>query len=120
MCMVGRSVVASSASPRFPTGCFTTDPPVSFGGFAEDPPGNLSGLLAGRRCDHRRFRALYPDRWSSFIRAHFQSSLHVAVFFDVDEKTARHWWEGTNTPQGWVVDFAVQNIPGAKQWLEAA
>lgn len=90
------------------------------GAFAEDAPGKLSDLLAGRRCDPRRFRAMYPDRWSSFVRAHFQSPLHAAVFFDVDEKTARHWWEGTNTPQGWVVDFAVQFIPGARTWLQAA
>jgi len=86
------------------------------------PPssGNLSDLLRGRPCDPRRFRAVYPDRWMAFIRAHFASPVHVAVFFDVDEKTARLWWEGTNAPQGWVVDFAIQSIASAAVWLRAA
>lgn len=83
-------------------------------------PGSLAGLLAGRRCDPQAFRRLYPGRWSAFIRSQFKSALHVAVFFDVDEKTARLWWEGTNAPQGWVVEYAIQSIPTARAWLRAA
>jgi hypothetical protein len=56
----------------------------------------------------------------AFLRAHFQSPLHAAVFFDVDEKAARNWWEGVTGPMGWVVEYAVLNIPGAKTWLDAA
>lgn len=63
---------------------------------------------------------MYPGRWMGFLRAHFSGHMHAAVFFDVDEKTARLWWEGVNTPQGWVVDFAIQSIPAARAWLEAA
>ena len=86
---------------------------------ARQSPGNLSDLLAGRSCDPRRFRALYPDRWSAFLRAHFQNHMHVAVFFDVEEKTARLWWEGVTGPKGWVVDYAIRALPAARKWLEA-
>lgn len=83
-------------------------------------PGNLSDLLRGRPCDPRQFRAQYPQRWQAFLRAHFMSTVHVAAFFDTDEKTARLWWEGVNAPQGWAVDFAIQSIPSAQAWLRAA
>jgi uncharacterized protein YbdZ (MbtH family) len=46
--------------------------------------------------------------------------MHVAVFFDVEEKTARLWREGCNAPQGWAVDFAMREIPAAREWLAAA
>ena len=82
--------------------------------------GNLSDLLRGRPCDPRQFRAAFPRRWMAFLRAHFQSTVHVAAFFDTDEKTARLWWEGCNAPQGWAVDFAIQSIPSAVEWLRAA
>lgn len=83
-------------------------------------PGEFSGLLAGRACDPRAFRRAYPDRWMNFMRAHFCNALHAAVFFDVDEKTARLWWEGVNSPQGWAVEFAIRSIPAAAEWLDAA
>jgi hypothetical protein len=76
--------------------------------------------LSGRPCDPRRFRALYPDRWSGFLRANFHSATHVACFFDADEKTARNWWEGTSGPQGWAVEFAMRSLPAAEQYLRAA
>ena len=80
-------------------------------------PGSLSALLAGRKGEPRQARSAFAARWSAFIRAHFDSPLHAAVYFDMDEKSGRHWWDGTNTPQGWVVDYAVANIPGAAEWL---
>jgi hypothetical protein len=75
--------------------------------------GGLAGLLSGRPCDPRAFRRVYPDRWAKFLRSHFRNSLEIAVFFDVDEKTARQWLNGVNAPQAWVVSFAVVSIPGA-------
>ena len=84
-------------------------PPASAGNGA----GPLSGLLSGRPCDPLAFRRLYPDRWSAFLRAQFRSPLEVAVFFDVNEKTARQWWEGVTGPQGWASAYAVAAIPGA-------
>ena len=82
--------------------------------------GDLAGLLSGRPCDPLRFRALYPDRWSAFLRAHFQSATHVSVFFEVDNRCARNWWEGTSGPQGWAVEFAIRSLPAAAQYLRAA
>ena len=69
------------------------------------PRGQSSGELS---CDPRRFRTLYPDRWTAFLKAHFGGPAHVAAFFDVDPKTARNWWEGTSGPQGWAVEYAHQ------------
>lgn len=83
--------------------------------------GGLAGLLAGRPCDPRAFRRLYPDRWSAFLRGHFRNSTEIAAFFDVDEKTARQWLNGVNAPQAWAASFAVISIPGAAaNLLEAA
>lgn len=83
--------------------------------------GEFSGMLSGRPCDPRAFQRLYPDRWSGFLRAHFRNSVEVAVFFDVDEKTARQWIEGVTGPRGWAASYACIAIPGAASWLlEAA
>lgn len=101
---------------------------ICLSGFREDgepvrpvgSSGNFAALLSGRMCDPRAFRRAYPDRWREFLRAHFHSALHVAVFFDVDERTVRHWWEGTTAPQAWVIAFAIQAVPGARQFLAEA
>lgn len=82
--------------------------------------GKLAQVIAGRRMDPLRFRALYPDRWRSFLHAHFRDEQQVMFFFSIDPKTAKHWWEGTHSPQAWAVDYAAQEIPGAREWLEAA
>jgi hypothetical protein len=81
---------------------------------------DLAGLLSGRRADPMAFRRLFRDRWGAFLRANFHSPLHVAVFFDVDEGTARKWWHQVNEPSGWVVAHAVQSIPGAREALAEA
>jgi len=83
--------------------------------------GGLSGLLSGRPCDPQAFRRVYPDRWAGFLATHFRNSTEVAVFFDVDEKTARQWLNGVNAPQGWAASFVMASIPGAAEYLlEAA
>ena len=82
--------------------------------------GGLAGLLSARPCDPLAFRRLYPDRWSAFLRAHFRNSLEVAVFFSVDEKTARQWINGVNAPQAWAASFATIAIPGAAKYLMEA
>lgn len=82
--------------------------------------GSLAGLLSGRPCDPRKYRALYPDRWSAFLRAHFQNATHVAAFFEIDHKTARNWVEGATGPTGWAVAYVIHSIPSARQFLEAA
>lgn len=84
---------------------------------AGGPTGDLAGLLSGRPCDPMAFRRLYPHRWSGFLRAHFRNATEVAVFFSVNEKTARQWWEGLTGPQGWAAAYAVAAIPSASQHL---
>lgn len=66
------------------------------------------------------FRRVFRDQWAGFLRAHFHNPLHVAVFFDVNEATARKWWEHVNEPSGWVVAHAVATIPGAAAALRMA
>ena len=74
----------------------------------------------GRAVDLHRYRALFPQRWSAFLRAHFRDPVHAAYFFNVDEKTARNWFEGVTGPQGWAVARAIAAVPTARAWLEAA
>jgi len=85
-----------------------------------DPSGGLAGLLSGRPCDPRAFRRIYPHRWATFLARHFRNSTEVAVFFDVDERTARQWLNGVNAPQAWAASFAVMSIPGAAGFLMEA
>ncbi|EDM70810.1 hypothetical protein RAZWK3B_15473 [Roseobacter sp. AzwK-3b] len=66
------------------------------------------------------YRRAFRDRWTDFLRAHFQSHMHVAVFFSVDEKTARLWWNYANEPRGWAVSYAMATIPSAPAFLSAA
>lgn len=82
--------------------------------------GELSGAVSGRRADPMAYRRQFRDRWGAFLRAHFQNSLHVAVFFSVDEKTARQWWNDVNQPSGWAVAFARAAVPGADECLKVA
>jgi hypothetical protein len=79
-----------------------------------------SGAVAGRSADPLAYRRLFRDRWGTFLRAHFHNHLHVAVFFGVDEKTARMWWHDVNEPRGWAVAYARDTIPGAAQALAVA
>ena len=79
-----------------------------------------AGKPAGHSPDPRRYRALYPDLWHNFLHAHFRDHLHVAYSFGVSERTGRDWWEGVTTSQGWAVAYAVENIPGAAEFLRAA
>jgi len=81
---------------------------------ASPSPGDFSGLsalLAGRKCDPMAYRRIYRGRWPEFLRSHFASADHVQVFFSVDNRTARNWWEGTTGPQGWASDYARLHFP---------
>lgn len=101
--MVGRSVAASVA-PVLPE---TVNAPSA-------------GVPSGNSPDPRRYRALYPDKWHMFLHSHFRDSLHVGFFFGVSERTARDWWEGVTTSQGWAVAYAIDTIPGAGACLKVA
>ena len=83
--------------------------------------GQSSGELAvERRVDLHRFRALFPYRWADFLRSHFRNSADIAAFFDVDDKTARNWLEGTTKPSAPTAIIAVARIPGAMAELMRA
>lgn len=80
----------------------------------------MAGIPAGNSPDPRRYRALYPDKWHTFLHSHFRDSLHVGFFFGVSERTARDWWEGVTTSQGWAVAYAIDTIPDAAACLKVA
>ena len=79
-----------------------------------------SGKPSGHSPDPRKYRALYPDRWIAFLKAHFRDHMQVAYFFGVSERTGRDWWEGKTGSQGWAVAYAVDQIPTAAEYLRAA
>lgn len=112
------SAASDSAAARVsPGACGGAGVGSAVGSGAGPVAGGLAGLLAGRPCDPRGFQRLYPDRWAAFLRAHFRSSVEIAVFFDVDEKTARVWSEGVTGPRGWAVSYALVAVPGAAPFL---
>ena len=82
--------------------------------------GLQGGALSGVRADPMAYRRLFRDRWTDFLRANFHNHLHVAVFFNVDEKTARQWWNYITEPKGWAVSYARDQIPGAREALRVA
>lgn len=63
--------------------------------------------------DMHRYRTLFPDKWSAFLRSHFRSAYQVGLFFDVDSKTSRDWWHGKTGPAAPFALRAVATIPGA-------
>lgn len=79
-------------------------------------PGEHAGLPA----DPTAYRRAFRDRWGAFLRANFHNHLHVAVFFSVDERTSRNWWNDTTEPKGWAVSYARDQIPGARKALQEA
>lgn len=102
--MVARSL-SSCGAPMLPVQHGTAAIAMSPGKFAERP------------FDMMRFKAVFPTRWASFLRAHFQNSTHVAFFFGCDDRTARHWLDGTTAPSGPVAIVACARIDGAIQFL---
>ena len=79
-----------------------------------------SGVSAGLPADPMAYRRQFRDKWTDFLRSHFQSHLHVALFFSVDERTSRNWWNYCTEPKGWAVSYARDTIPGAREALRIA
>lgn len=73
--------------------------------------GICSELLSGRPIDLHRMRAVFPDRWAAFLKAHFRNSVTVAFFFSVDERTARLWLEGATAPRSEVILSLIERCP---------
>ena len=98
----------------------SSHPPVLPDMVNAEPADMSSGKFAGVPFDLHRFRTIFPRRWSGFLQQHFQSSAHVAAFFGMDDRTARHWLEGTTAPNGATALFAAATIPGALAELMVA
>ena len=79
--------------------------------------GTFTGDLSGRPINLRHYRAVFPDRWAAFLKAHFGNSVTVAFFFDVDEKTARNWLEGVTAPRAEVVLALAERAPSVIPYL---
>lgn len=79
------------------------------------PSDNRAEQLLDRRLgvpfDPRRFRAVFPDRWTAFLHAHHQSVEEVAYFYGVTHEAARKWWEGVGGPSGAQVAMAFTYFP---------
>jgi hypothetical protein len=92
------------------------------GDTAPGPAGQSFGnVLDGRAFDPLRYRAVFPERWQAFLHAHFRSTLEVALFFDVTERAAGKWWNGTGGPQGDKVVLAMVEFPrGVQEFLMRA
>lgn len=72
-------------------------------------------LTGGRPIDPLRYKVLFPDRWSAFLRAHHRNVEEVAVFYDVTFRCATNWWEGAHRPSGDKVAIAATTNPAGFQ-----
>lgn len=101
----------TALGPSFHKHAAQAEPAVSSGVFV--------GYDVGRAFDIHRFRVVLRDRWADLLKAHFRDSVHIAYFFDVDEKTARNWLAGVTGPSGPAVARAIQSMPSAAAFLLA-
>ncbi len=76
----------------------------------KDPQMSHTNLLAKSFSPHR-YRAVFPDRWSQFLRRSYRNPEEVAFNFDVRFQTAQNWWNGTNRPTGDKVAMAAISRP---------
>ena len=79
-----------------------------------------AGYFSERPFDLHRYRVVFPDRWSAFLRAHFRDHIHAAFMFGVSERCARNWWEGVSAPRAEFALAACKHIPGAAEFLMEA
>lgn len=76
-------------------------------------PDLSQGDFPGLPADLHGIRRCFPDRWADFLRSHFRNHQYVAVFFGVDDRTARDWLSGRHGVNSAPVIFALRSIPGA-------
>jgi hypothetical protein len=76
----------------------------------------------GRRAsaDRAKYRANFASLWAGMLRQNFENNVEAAAFFGVTERAVLNWMHETANPSGWIVAYAVKNIPGAAMMLEAA
>lgn len=67
--------------------------------------------------DALAYRQMFAERWSAFVREHFDSPEHAAVAFGVDGSTAVKWWRGSHAPSGFAVGMAYEQFPAQAETL---
>lgn len=82
--------------------------------------GDCAGKLPATFTDMDRFRRAFPEVVAQWLRAHFRDKEHVAYFFDRDERTARNWLAGVNTPSGADAVAMVLQFPDLRARVEKA
>lgn len=94
-----RPVLSLAASNPDPVPC-DQDAAEQAGGSLGNQFAGKSSALEGRPVDPYRFKMLFPDQWSAFLRAHHRRPEEVAVFYGVTFKTAENWWHGVTAGTG--------------------
>ena len=75
------------------------------------------GEYSARRVNLHRYRAMFPARWSGFLKENFPNNTQAAAFFDVDEGTIRNWKGGKTAPRGEFVALACTDYPALLPYL---
>lgn len=107
-----RPVLSLAASNPDPVAC-DQDAATREAGSLENQFTRENSALAGRPFDPYRFKSLFPDQWSAFLRAHHRRPEEVAVFYGVTYKTAQNWWDGVTSGTGASVAHAALAHPEA-------
>jgi hypothetical protein len=76
-----------------------------------NPSGKSPGEFPGRPIDLWAMERVLRDQWPAFCRAHFRNTTDCAAAMQVDERTARAWWEGVSVPRSAVMLCAVARYP---------
>lgn len=105
-----RPVLSLAASNPDPVSCDQDAAEQSAASLGNQIAGKTSAL-EGRPVDPYRFKMLFPDQWSAFLRAHHRRPEEVAVFYGVTFKTAENWWHGVTAGTGASVALAALSDP---------
>lgn len=107
-----RPVLSLAVSNSDPLACGHCSPEQEGRSLGNQFAGKNSAL-DGRPVDPYRFKALFPDQWAAFLRAHHRRPEEVAVFYGVTFKTAENWWHGVTAGTGASVAQAALAHPEA-------
>lgn len=79
--------------------------------------GELSGKLSVvksdtcKALDPHKMAIEYPIRWKIYCREHYDYHTDLIPVFQIDEKTARNWWDGKGSPRSDKTSIAVNRHP---------
>lgn len=95
----------------------TSTPPATEKSFSKVFPhaAHAEILKRGLPVDPHRYRVVFPERWSAYLRAHHRTMEEVAVYYNVTFRTAMNWWEGSHRPSGDKVALAATSNPAGFQ-----